>query len=137
MGSGTVSDPVLTRFEVSPPDLIDAKHHHHYRILQNNDFGLVAASSIAEIEEGQKGPTVGAYTVVINKGTGEFWLGTTIAGQAADAPSPPEKRRAPKGARSHTHTDTAPRHTAPSYTEQAAPCAVDVGVRPPLFKLLL
>jgi hypothetical protein len=83
IGSGTVSDPVLTRFEVSPPDLIEAKHHHHYRILQNNDFGLVAASSISEIEEAQKDPTVGAFTVVINKRTGEFWLSTTIAGQAA------------------------------------------------------
>jgi hypothetical protein len=70
----------LVRFEVSPPDLIETKSHQRYPILQNNNYGIVATSSISEIEEGQKDPTVGAATVVINKGTGEFWWGTTIAG---------------------------------------------------------
>jgi hypothetical protein len=77
---GTVSDPVLVRFEVSPPDVIDADTEEHYPILQNNDYGLVATSSISQIESGQKSPTVGAVSIVIDKGTGEFWWDTTIAG---------------------------------------------------------
>jgi hypothetical protein len=63
---------------VSPPDLIDTKSHDHYCILQNNDDGLVATSSISEIEESQRAPTVGAVTVVINEETGEFWWRTVI-----------------------------------------------------------
>jgi hypothetical protein len=82
-GLPTDTSPVLIRFELTPPDLIDTKTHDHYRILQNNDYGLVATLSISEIEEGHKEPTVGAVTVVINKGTGEFWWGWIIAGQAA------------------------------------------------------
>jgi hypothetical protein len=58
----------LTRFEVSPPDLIDAEFHKHYPILENNDYGFVAASSISQIEKGDKTPTVGVTTVVITKG---------------------------------------------------------------------
>jgi hypothetical protein len=81
--------PVSLNFELSPPELVEtASFHVHYRILQNNDYGVVAASSISEIEPGHTQPTVGAVTVVINKGTGEFWLATTIAGQSAAAHQP-------------------------------------------------
>jgi hypothetical protein len=80
--------PTLIQFELSPPDLINTKLHEHYRILQNNDYGLVAVSSIAEIEQGKQQPTVGAATVVIDKGTGEFWLATAIAGQPSDVNQP-------------------------------------------------
>jgi hypothetical protein len=31
----------------------------------------------------QQQPTVGAFTVVINKGTGEFWFATVMAGQSS------------------------------------------------------
>jgi hypothetical protein len=75
--------PTVVSYQLSPPYLIDEKFHDQYRILQNNDYGIVAALSISEIEQGHTKPTVGAITVVINKKTGEFWLATTIAGQAA------------------------------------------------------
>ena len=76
------SNPVLVRFEVSPPDLIDASTQEHYRILQNNGYGLVATLSISGIQEWQKDPAVGAVSIVINKGTGEFWWNNTFAGAA-------------------------------------------------------
>jgi hypothetical protein len=75
--------PVLHRFQVSPPDLIETESNDRYRLLQNNGYGLVATEAISAIEEGQQKPTVGASTIIINKGTGEFWWGTMIAGQAA------------------------------------------------------
>jgi hypothetical protein len=76
--------PTITRFEVSPPNLIEANFHQSYRIEKNNEYGLVATSSISKIEQGHKEPTVGAVSVVINKMTGEFWLVSAItAGQPA------------------------------------------------------
>lgn len=81
--------PVSLSFELSPPELVEtALFHEHYRILQNNDYGVVAASSISIIQPGDTQPTVGVVTVIINKGTGEFWLATTIAGQSAAAHQP-------------------------------------------------
>jgi hypothetical protein len=70
----------ITRFEVSPPDLIDAKSHQTYRIEKNNDYGIVATSLISKIEEGHKEPTVGAVSIVINKITGAFLWVSAIAG---------------------------------------------------------
>jgi hypothetical protein len=71
--------PTITRFEVSPPDLIDSESHQTYRIEKNNDYGIVATSSISDIEEGHKEPTVGAVSIVINKITGAFWRVSAIA----------------------------------------------------------
>ena len=34
------NQPTITRFEVSPPDLIEAKFHQTYRIEKNNDYGI-------------------------------------------------------------------------------------------------
>ena len=73
----THTAPELVRFEVSPPDLIDTANHEHYRILQNNDYGLVATISWSELQNGLKSPVVGARTVVVDKGTGEFWWAMT------------------------------------------------------------
>jgi hypothetical protein len=70
--------PTVTRFEVSPPDLIETNFHQTYRIEKNNDYGLVATSSISEIKRGHKEPTVGAVSVIINKMTGEFWWVSAI-----------------------------------------------------------
>jgi hypothetical protein len=80
--------PTFLRFELSPPDLIDTSPSplvvgRRYRILQNNEYGLVAALSISEIEEGQKDPTVGAVTVMIKKDTGDFWLGVAFLAEKA------------------------------------------------------
>ena len=71
------TDPELVRFEVSPPDLINSANHEQYRILQNNDYGLVATTSWSEVQSGLKSPVVGARTVVVDKGTGEFWWAMT------------------------------------------------------------
>jgi hypothetical protein len=81
--------PTVTRFEVSPPNLIETNFHQTYRIEKNNDYGLVATSSISKIEQGHKEPTVGAVSVVINKMTGEFWWVFAIAaGQPAAVNQP-------------------------------------------------
>jgi hypothetical protein len=69
--------PEHVSFEVSPPDLIDTAKDEHYRIMQNNDYGLVATSSWSEVQSGLKSPVVGARTVVVDKGTGEFWWAMT------------------------------------------------------------
>jgi hypothetical protein len=78
------TEPILHRFQLSPPDLIETTYNEHYRVLRNNDYGLVATEAISRIEEGQQRATVGAHTVVINKETGEFWWHMLITGQGAD-----------------------------------------------------
>src|SRR5450759_2011663 len=74
--------------EVSPPNLIEANFHQTYRIEENNDYGIVATSSISKIEQGHKEPTVGAVSIIINKKTGEFWWVSAIAGQPAAVNQP-------------------------------------------------
>jgi hypothetical protein len=81
--------PTITRFEVSPPDLIEAKSHQTYRIEKNNEYGIVATSSISKIEQGHKDPTVGAVSIVINKITGEFLLVSAIAAEQPAAVNQP------------------------------------------------
>ena len=71
------------RLQVSGERLIEARFQDGYRILRNNEYGLVAAFAIAQIEKDQQQPTVGAFTVVIDKGTGEVWLSTIMAGQSS------------------------------------------------------
>lgn len=75
------SEPVLARFEVLPPDVVveDGENKDHYRILQNNEYGLVATLSVSEWRGGA--PSVGAVSIVINKGTGEFWWDNIFAGK--------------------------------------------------------
>jgi hypothetical protein len=79
----------LVRFEIATPDLIETKAEPrdlmwltppgtHYRILQNNDYGLVATFSFSGLPEGAKDPYVGAISVVINKMTGQLlWAEAT------------------------------------------------------------
>ena len=84
---GTDTDQ-LVRFEIASSDLIETKGPSqsasiipvgtHYRILQNNDYGLVATYSYSGTPEGSKEPYVGAISVVINKMTGQlFWTEAT------------------------------------------------------------
>ena len=80
--------PTVTRFEVSPPNLIEANFHQTYRIEGNNDYGIVATSSISKIEQGHKEPTVGAISIIMNEKTGEFWWVSAIAGQPAAVNQP-------------------------------------------------
>jgi hypothetical protein len=77
-----ISGAMIARFEVSPPDLIDASTQEHYPILQNNENSLIAAISISQNQDGQLEPSVGALSIEINKATGEFWWKNTFAGVA-------------------------------------------------------
>ena len=76
-------DNAFVRFEIATPDLIETNaptnlvlptpQGVHYRILQNNDYGLVATFAESGIPEGAKDPYVGATSIVINKMTGQFY----------------------------------------------------------------
>jgi hypothetical protein len=77
-----ISEAVLVRFEVSPPDLIDTGTQERYRILQNNEHSLIATISISRNQEGQRESAIGALSLEINKATGEFWWKNTFAGVA-------------------------------------------------------
>jgi hypothetical protein len=46
---------------------------------------LVATISWSEVQNGLKSPVVGARTVVIDKGTGEFWWAMTSVSEAQAA----------------------------------------------------
>jgi len=81
--SGPLSTgPTLIRFQVSGTTLIEAEFKDRYSILENNEYGLVATHAVSRVEKDHKQPTIGAFTVVISKGTGEFWLATAIAGES-------------------------------------------------------
>ena len=87
--SASDNQPTVTRFEASPPDLIEVNFHQMYHIEKNNDYGLVATSSISKIEQGHKIPTVGAAAVIINKMTGEFWWVSAITAEQPAAVNQP------------------------------------------------
>jgi hypothetical protein len=70
----------LHRFLILGNELVEAKTNDRYRLLQNNEYGLVATYAISEIEEGQKKPTVGVIAIIINKTTGEFMWENAILG---------------------------------------------------------
>ena len=84
----TDAAPGLKRFELVPPDLIDADTQEHYRILENNAYGPVATQSFSRERQEwnlknlkwKPGIEVGAASIVVNKGTGEFWWGWMFAG---------------------------------------------------------
>jgi hypothetical protein len=80
---------LIVRFEIAIPDLIETSvtptnlllptpQGTHYRILQNNDYGLVDHLSVSGFVEGGKDPFVGATSVVINKTTGAFYWAEAI-----------------------------------------------------------
>jgi hypothetical protein len=77
-----LKEAFLRRFVVLKTEVIEAKTNEHYWLLQNNEYGLIATSSISEIEQGQDKPTVGASTIVIDKTTNEFRWETIIMGVA-------------------------------------------------------
>jgi hypothetical protein len=77
-----LGDATIARFEVSPPDLIDAGTQEHYPILQNSEKSLIAAISISQNQDGQQDRRIGALSIEINKTTGEFWWRNTFAGVA-------------------------------------------------------
>jgi hypothetical protein len=80
--------PVIVRFKVDGEDLVEEeKFGLRYKILQNNEFSIVAAWSISEIERNQNKtePSIGAMVVIINKKDGSFRRSNTILGEEGDA----------------------------------------------------
>jgi len=70
----------LHRFLIPGDELVETKTDDHYRLLKNNEYGLVATDTISEIEQGQKKPTVGVIAIIINKTSGEFMWENAIIG---------------------------------------------------------
>jgi len=78
-------EPVSRLFRLAPPyDLVDTVYDDHYRVLQNNELGLIATRAISRIEQGEQKPTITASTVVIDKTTGEVWWDSLTTGMGAD-----------------------------------------------------
>jgi hypothetical protein len=87
----SVNEPILLSLEVTGRRLIQtwaSGIKHRYEIVRDNRYGLVAFSSISEIEAGQTGPTVGVSAVVISRTSREIWLSTVVAGQPREANEP-------------------------------------------------
>ena len=80
---------VIVKFQIDDDDLIAGSDNNiggdfiptkeRFRILQNNDLGIVAAHSFAEIERNQ--PAIGAFVVIIDKRSGKFQLSNAIIGE--------------------------------------------------------
>jgi hypothetical protein len=86
-GYGNGGKPVISRFRLVENDIVDDRWQLHYRILQNNSYGLVAAWSIAEIEPNNRYPSVGTFVIVIDKQTNEFKTGTVSISGPNSSPS--------------------------------------------------
>ena len=83
--TGSLSNSiVLVQYSAMGNDLIQssaASAPKNFRIVQDNQFGVIGIIAIAAQMPGEQQPTVSATTVVIEKSTGDFWLTTTIGGQ--------------------------------------------------------
>ena len=89
--SGPNDKPLLVTFEVRDNKLIQkwlSGSASDYDIAQNNDYGIVALSSISALEPGHSKPTVGARVVAISKTTKEVWLGAVPVGSSAEKNQP-------------------------------------------------
>jgi hypothetical protein len=71
----------------SSASLIEDTFKLPYRILKNNDFGIIAAWSIAEIEPGMTQVSLGAFVVVIDKRTLDFRRSNVIMAEPGEATS--------------------------------------------------
>lgn len=75
--------PMLVTFEVHDKELIQTwatGMTFYYEIVQDNVYGLVALSSISQIESGQTKPTIGASAIVIGRMTKEVWISALVIG---------------------------------------------------------
>jgi hypothetical protein len=78
--------PVIMRFTVNGDSLVEEDRQGlRYKILQNNEFSIVAAWSISEIERNNAEPSIGAMVVIINKKDGSFRRSNTIMGEEGEA----------------------------------------------------
>jgi hypothetical protein len=64
--------PVIVRFTVDGDELVESSFGQRYRILQNNQYALIAAWSIAEIEPGGSEPSIASWSIAIDKRNGFF-----------------------------------------------------------------
>jgi hypothetical protein len=77
---------VIRKFQINGDDLIDSSQDagnppEKFTILQNNEFGIVAARSFAEISPYYVELSIGAFVVLINKQNGKFQLSNAILGE--------------------------------------------------------
>jgi hypothetical protein len=73
--------PVIARYREADGFLIEEEFQTKYRILESNQYGVIAVWSISEIEPSNERPSIGAMTIVINKATGEYLRSNTILDQ--------------------------------------------------------
>jgi hypothetical protein len=64
--------PVIVRFTVEGDELVEGNFGQRYHILQNNEYALIAAWSIAEIEPTRSEPSIASWSIVIDKRNGFF-----------------------------------------------------------------
>jgi hypothetical protein len=64
--------PVTMRYVENGDYFEEQKYGLKYRTLQNNEYALIATWIVSGIEPGNKHPSIGAATIVINKATGDF-----------------------------------------------------------------
>jgi hypothetical protein len=76
---------VIERFTVDGDFLVEAEFGLRYKILQNNEFSIVAAWSISEIEPNHSEPSIGAFVVIIDKKDGSFRRSNAFLSEKGDA----------------------------------------------------
>src|SRR5215471_1254807 len=64
--------PVIVRFKEQDGFMVEEEFGTKYRILENNEYGVVATWSISLIEPGHATPSIGSMTFLIKKKTGDF-----------------------------------------------------------------
>lgn len=77
--------PLIIQYSQHGSTLVSNKTKDQYRIVKNNEFGLVAVSSTSEIsaELHQKDPTIAATVILIDKHSGDLMQATMMLGQGS------------------------------------------------------
>jgi hypothetical protein len=71
--------PVIQRYRVVGTDVVD-ENGLRYRILENNDYGLIAASAASESRSPYRGTGISAFVLLIDKGTNEMKFDIVVMG---------------------------------------------------------
>jgi hypothetical protein len=66
------SRPVIMKYHREGDFLVETKWGLKYRILQNSPDGMIAVWSIAEIEPNHQAPSIGTFSVMLEKKTRRF-----------------------------------------------------------------
>jgi hypothetical protein len=75
----------IVHFAVDGDSLKERDYGLDYRILQNNEYSIVAAWSMSKIWSGNKAPRMGAAVVVIDKATGDYRRSEVYVGEPGDS----------------------------------------------------